>query len=141
MLPQQIASSDDVIQRCVTELSKNLANVIGKCCEIIDKHLRCALEILPQRFVLCCYSHWAGIKMALTSHAAAERDECGSAEIKFLCAQHGCNHNITRRFQAAVDAYRDPFAQAVQDEHLLRFRQSQFPGTAGIGDPYGSRAQ
>ena len=98
MLPQQIASSDDVIQRCVTEFSKNLANVIGKSCEIIDKHLRCALEILPQRFVLCCYSHRAGIKMALTSHAAAERDECSRAEIKLLRAQHGCNHNIAGSF-------------------------------------------
>ena len=55
-------------------------------------------------------------------------------ESKLLGAQQRGDHHIAAGLQLAVGLHPDAAAQVVHHQHLLRLRQSQLPGDAGMPD-------
>src|SRR5207302_9241889 len=55
-------------------------------------------------------------------------------EPEFVGAQDRPDHHIAAGFDLSVNLDRDPAAQAVENQRLLRFRQAQLPGRARVPD-------
>ncbi len=72
--------------------------------------------------------------MALAHHDAADGNQGRRGEAKFVGAEQRADHDIASGAQAAIDLHRDPRAQTVQDQGLLRLGKADFPGTAGMFD-------
>ena len=72
--------------------------------------------------------------MALAGHVAADRDQDRRAEAVLLGAEHRRDDHVLGRLDAAVGAQPHARAQAVHDQHLLRFGQTELPRAAGVLD-------
>ena len=65
--------------------------------------------------------------MALPRHIASQRDQHAGAEAELLGPEKRRDHDVPPATQATVGAQADAFAQAVGDEHLLRFGEAELP--------------
>ena len=79
-------------------------------------------------------SHRTGIEMADPHHSATQGHQGDRAETEFLGSQQAGNGDIAGCFELAIAFQRHPASQAVYDEGLLGFGQTQFPGEAGVAD-------
>ena len=91
-------------------------------------------ELLAQLRILRRDAHRAGVQVALAHHDAAHRDQRRGGEPEFLGAQQRGDGHVAAGLELAVGLHDDAAAQIVQHQHLLRFRQSQFPGNARVLD-------
>ena len=66
--------------------------------------------------------------MALAHHDAAHGDQWSGGEAELLGTEQRGNHHVSARLQLAIGLHSDASAQIVQYQHLLRFRQTEFPG-------------
>ena len=72
--------------------------------------------------------------MALAHHDAPGGDQGRCGEAKFVGAEQRADHDIATGAQAAIDLHRDPRAQTVQDQGLLRLGEADFPRGTGMFD-------
>ena len=72
--------------------------------------------------------------MALAHHDAAHGDERRGSETKLFGSQQGGDNDIAPGLQFAVGLHTNTAAQIIQQEDLLRLRQTKFPGNASVLD-------
>ncbi len=84
-------------------------------------------ELLPQLGILRRDAHRAGVQVAHAHHHAAHDDERRSREAEFLGAKERRDDHVAARLHLAVDLDDDTVAQLVENEHLLCFRETEFP--------------
>ena len=70
--------------------------------------------------------------MADAHHDAAHHDERRRGEAVFLGAEQRGDHDIAAGLHLTVGLDDDAVAQLVEDEHLLRLRQSELPRKPGV---------
>ena len=129
-----VHAAHHLIDGAEAELGHVLANLFGDEEEEVDHMLGLALEARAQDRVLGGDAHRAGVQVALAHHDAAHGDQRhgGKAEL-FRAQQRGDNH-VAAGLQLAVGLHLDAAAQIVEQQHLLRLGQAQFPGQAGVLD-------
>ena len=72
--------------------------------------------------------------MTFPHHDAAERDQRRGRETVFFGTQQCSNHDITTGFQSAVGLQHNATAEIVQDQHLMRLSDAQFPRKPSVFD-------
>src|SRR5205823_11215905 len=134
VLLEELNPSDDLIQRSRAQLRQMLTHLLGDQEQVVDDVLRPSFELGAQLLVLRGDPGWTGVEVTLPRHIAAERDQHTGAETELFRTEEGRDHYVAPVAQPAVGAQGDALAQTVRDEYLLRFRQSQLPGRAGVLD-------
>ena len=119
---------------CGSPAAPCAATCFGDEEEKIDDVLGRALELRPQRRILRRDAHRTGIEMALAHHDAAHRHQRRGGEAELFGAQQRGDHHIAAGLQFAIGLHADAAAQIVHHQHLLRFRQAEFPRNAGVLD-------
>jgi hypothetical protein len=72
--------------------------------------------------------------VALAHHDAAHGDQGSRGESELFGAQQCGNHDVASSLELAVRLEADAATKIVENQHLLSFRQTQFPGRAGVFD-------
>ena len=90
-----------------------------------------SLEALAQLGVLCGNANRAGVEVAGAHHDAAGRDQRGSREAVLVGAEDRGDRDVAAGLQLTVGLNRDPRAQVVEAERLLRLRKPNLPRHAG----------
>jgi hypothetical protein len=72
--------------------------------------------------------------VAFAHHDAAAHDERRCREPEFVGAEDRPDHHVAAGLDLSVHLYRDPAAQAIEHQRLLRFREAQLPGRARMLD-------
>ncbi len=98
----------------------------------VDDILGITRKLLPQFGVVRRDADGARVKVADAHHDAAQGDERRRGKAVFLGAQERCNGHGAACHQLAVRLNDDPVSEIVQNQRLMRLRQSQFPGQAGM---------
>ena len=75
-----------------------------------------------------------GVQMALAHHDAADRDERRGCESELFGAEQRGDHDVATGLQLAVGLNANAAAQIVEQQHLLRFSQSELPRNASMLD-------
>ena len=88
--------------------------------------------ILTQFVILSCYTRRAVVQVANTQIFTAERHHRTGAEAEAFCAENRRFDDIDTRFQAAINLQTNFMTQAVGNQRLLGFHQTEFPRTACI---------
>ena len=76
----------------------------------------------------------AGIEMADAHHDTAEGDEGGGGEAEFFGTEEGGDRDVPSGFELSVGFHYNPAAEVIQDEGLVGFGESEFPGESGVFD-------
>ena len=100
-------------------------------------------ELLAQLGVLRGDADRAGVEVALAHHDAAQRDQRRGGEAELLGAEHGGDHHVAARLDAAVGLQHDAAAEVVHHQRLVRFGDAELPRQAGVldaGERRGARA-
>ena len=116
------------------ELRHQLARFFGDEEEVVHHVLGLAFELAAQHRVLRRHAHRAGIEVALAHHDAALDHQRRGGEAELVGAEHGADHHVAAGLHLPVDLHRDPAPQAIKDQCLLRFREAELPGRAGMLD-------
>ena len=94
----------------------------------------CAGEARAQHRVLRGDADRAGVQVALAHHDAAHGDERRGGKAELLGAEQRGDDDVAAGLQLAVGLHADAAAQIVEQQHLLRFGEAEFPGQAGMLD-------
>ena len=138
---EQVDAADQVFELLHAEFCHQLPHLFGHEAEEIDHHLRQADEVLAaQHLVLRGHAGRAIVQVTDAQVLAAERDQRCRAETETLGAKQRGLDDIETGLEAAVGLQPHLVAQIVATQYLVRFRQTQFPGAAGILDR-GQRAR
>ena len=100
----------------------------GQLLEEADKVLGLATELGAQLGPLGGDAGGTGVEVTLARHVASESDEHRGAEGELVGAEKRRDDNVACRAQAAIGAQTHAAAQAVVDEHLLRFSEPSSQG-------------
>ena len=129
-----VHAADHFIDGAEAEFGHVLANLLGNEEEEVDHVFGLPLEARAQDRVLGGDAHRAGVEMALAHHDAAHGDERHGGEAEFLCAEKSRDDHVATGLQLAVGLHLDAAAQIVEQKHLLRLGQAEFPGQARMLD-------
>ena len=91
-------------------------------------------EAFAQLRVLRCNAHWTGVQIADTHHDAAHRHQRRCGKSKFFRAQDRRDSHISAAHQLAVGFQANTAPETIQDQRLMGFGQSQFPGESCVMD-------
>ena len=72
--------------------------------------------------------------MADAHHDTAEGDEGSGGEAEFFGTEEGCYGDVPSGFELSVGFDDDAAAEVIQDEGLMGFSESEFPGQSGVFD-------
>ncbi len=73
-----------------------------------------------------------GIEMPDAHHNTAEGDEGSGGESEFFGTQEGCYGDVSSGFELSIGFDDDAAAEVIQDEGLMGFGESEFPGQSGV---------
>ena len=118
-LDDKLSMSYNLVEASESHLSEILPYLLCEECEIVYEILVSATEMFPQCRVLCCYSHWACVEVALAHHHTSKYDESCCSESIFLSSKKCHEHNVTSGLELTI--YLKPYlsAQSVLHECLL----------------------
>ena len=133
-LRQQISAPDHLVQGPRADAGEDLAHFGCIEGDQVDDLIRRAGELLAQVFVLGANANRASVRLALTHHDTAHRNQRGGADAVFFGTHHRSHDNVTTRAQTTIRAQRDPLAQVVHRQHLMRLGQTHFPWQTRIFD-------
>ncbi|HEU5432220.1 MAG TPA: hypothetical protein VFU81_11190, partial [Thermomicrobiales bacterium] len=131
---QKVGSADDFVQGAAAELREDLADLLRDAVEERDDVLRFAAIFFAQFLVLGGDADGASVRVADAEHGASGGNERRGAEIEFLRAEGGGEHDVAAGLQAAVGAQGHPRSQAVQRQRLVRLGNAKFEGAARMLD-------
>ena len=129
---QKIAAAHQFGHRTGAELRHNLPQLFR------DKEheplhiLRLAGEAPAQLRILGRDTERAGAQVAHAHHATAHRDQRRRGKAEFLRTEQQRHRHVMAGHQLAVRFQRHLLAQPVAAQHLMRFRQADFPGQARV---------
>src|SRR5204863_7855571 len=109
-----------------------LAHLFGDELEEVDDELRLAGEPLAQLRILRRDTDRTGVEMADPHHDATRHDERRGGEAELLRTEQRSDHDIATGLQLAVGLYDDAVAQAVEQQGLLRFGETELPRRASV---------
>ncbi len=130
---QQVGATNQIHQTRYSQLCHQLAGFTGDKLKVIS-HLerQAVIVILTQFVILSCYTRGAVVQVANTQIFTAERHHWASAEAEAFCAENRRFDDIDTRFQAAINLQTNFMTQAVGNQRLLGFHQTEFPRAACI---------
>ena len=120
------------VDRTEAEFGHVLAHFLSDEAHEVDYICWVAGESLAQFGVLCRHPHRTGIEMTDPHHDAAERHQGSGGKAEFLGSEECGDHHIAARLQLPVRFDCDTAAQIVEDQRLVRFSQTEFPGQPGM---------
>ena len=129
---EQVAASDDLVERAIPEFGEVLAHLLGDELEEVDDELRLAGEALAKLGVLRGDAHGARVEVADAHHDAALHDQRRRGEAELLGSEERADDDVAARLQLPVDLYDDAVAHAVEHEGLLGLGEPEFPRGAGV---------
>ncbi len=131
---QEVCAPYQLIYAAYPELCHVFPQLLRNKAHKVHHILRFSPEALPQLRILGRHAYRAGIQVADTHHHTAHghQGRCGKAE--FFRAQYRRDRHIPAAHQLAVRLNADLISQAVHEQGLMGFRQSQFPGKARVMD-------
>ncbi len=131
---QPIDAADHVVELAEAQLRHQLPHLFRHKAQVSHQVFRLAGKPFPQLLLLRGDAHRAGAEVALPHQQATQRHQCRSAEAETFGPQQGADHHVATGLHLTVHLDDDPITQAVEHEGLLRFRQSELPGRAGVLD-------
>ena len=132
---EPVYPADEFVQTPGPERRHALPGFLGDEAEEVDDHLRQADEVpAAQHIVLGRDTGRAVVQMTDAQILAAERDHRRGAEAEALRAEHGGLDHVETGFETAVGLQANLVPQTVGPQHLVSFRQTEFPGAARILD-------
>ena len=133
-LAQEIRAADDLIEGPRADGRKDLTYFLRVKCDEVHNLVRIASELRAQALVLRTDTDRAGVRLTLTHHNAAHRDQCGGADPELFRAHHGSHDDVTPSPQTSICAECHAPTQVVHRQNLMRFRQTHFPRQTSIFD-------
>ena len=124
--------SDGFIEASETEFGEILTYFLGDEFEEVDDEFGRSLEPLAQNGVLRCDAHRAGVQMTHAHHHAPHDHQRCRREPVLLSSQKRSDHNVASGFELSVSLDDNTIAKAVEQQGLLRFRQTQLPGRTRV---------
>ena len=131
---EHVHAAHHFVEGAEAQLGHVPAHLLGDEEEEVDDVLGRAAELGAQRRVLRGDAHRAGVQVALAHHDAAHGHQRRGGEAELLGAQQRGDGDVAAGLQLAVGLHADAAAQIVHHQHLVGFRQAQFPGNAGVLD-------
>ena len=116
------------------KLGHVLAHLFGEEEEEVDDVLGLAGKASAQDRILSGNAHRARVQVALAHHDAAHGDERRGGKAELFSAQQRGDDDVAAGLQLAVGLHLDAAAQIVEQQNLLRFREAELPGQAGVLD-------
>ena len=129
---EQIDAANQLIDGAHTELGHVFAHFFGDVAKEILDEFRFAVEFRAQALVLGRDADRTGVEMADAHHHAAQDHQGCGREAVFLGAEHGGDDAVAAGLELSVDLHDDAVAQLIGNQHLLGFRQAEFPRHAGV---------
>ena len=120
----QVRATDDILELPHTKLAEIFADVLSEEGEEVDHIVGLPEEPPAQHLVLSGHTHGAGVGVALAHHHTTQYDKRQCAERELICAQHRHDDHILRRLQLTVGLQAHLIAQTVDDQRLLRLRET-----------------
>ncbi len=131
---EAVVPAGEVAEGAHAKLREAIEHFPSERTEVGDDHIGLALKLGAEFFVLSGDADGAGVEMALAGHDAADGEERGGAEAKFVCAENGGEDDVAGKFQASVHAEREARTEASANQGVVRFAQTNFPREAGVLD-------
>ena len=122
-----IHASHHFIKGAEAEASHVFTHLIREEEEEVDDVLGLPGKSRTQHRVLRGNADRAGVEMTFSHHDAAQRDQWRSGKAEFFRTQQSRNHHVTSGLQLAVGLHPNAAAQIVEQQNLLRLRESKFP--------------
>ncbi len=129
---EEIDAPDQVLELAHAELGHPLAHFLGDEEEIVDDVLGLAFEFLDELRILRRDADRAGVQMAFAHHDAALHHERRRGEAELVGAEERADHDVAPGLHLPVGLHGDAPTQLVQHQRLLRFREADLPGAAGV---------
>ena len=133
-LVEHLHLADHFGEGAESHLRHQLAHLFGDEEEEADDMLGLADEALAQHRVLGGHADRAGVEVAFAHHDAPRRDQRRGGEAEFVGTEERADDDVAAGADAAVDLHRDAPAQAVGDQRLMGFGESDLPRRAGVLD-------
>ena len=131
-LHEQVRPADQVLEAADAEFGHDATGLFGHEEEVVDDGAGLAAEALPEFRILRGDADGTCVEVALAHHHAAFDDERRCRKAEFVRAEHGADDDVAPRLDLAVDLDRNAVAQAVDDERLLSFGETELPGAARV---------
>ena len=130
----EIDAADHVLEAPEAEPRHPAAHVLGEEAHEGNDVLRPAGEPRAQHRVLRGDADRTGVEVADAHHHAARRDQRRRRERELVSAEQRTHNHVAPGLHLAVRQERDPAAQALPGEHLLRFGEAELPRHARVLD-------
>ena len=130
----QVGAAHQFIHGANPQLGHDLPQLLGNEQHEIHHIFRLPLEPAPQGGILGGNAHGAGVQIAHPHHHAAHGHQRRGGEAELLRPQHTGDGHIPSAHQLAVGFQPHPGAQAVANQSLVGFRQTQLPGQTRVVD-------
>src|SRR6266516_4837204 len=131
---EQVGAADQLAEPAYAELGHQLSYLLGDEEEVVHNVLRLARKLLAEHGILGRNAHRASVQVALAHQDATAHDERRGREPEFVGAEDRADHHVAAGLDLSVHLDRDPAAQAIEHQRLLRLRQAQLPGRARVLD-------
>ena len=132
--PKAVDAADHLVDGAEAEPRHDLPQFLRDEEEELDHVLRRAGELPAQRRILGRDADGTGVQVALARHHAAHGDQGHGGEAELLRAEQRGHGDIAAGLELAVGLQDDAAPQVVHDEDLLRLRQPELPGNAGVAE-------
>ena len=129
-----VRAADHFVDRAKAQLGHMLAHFLGDEAHEVDDMGWIAGKFLAQLGILRRHTHRTSIEMADPHHDAAQGHQRRGGKAKFLGAEQRGDHDIAAGLQLAVGFHGDTAAQIIEHQGLVRLRETQLPGQAGMFD-------
>ena len=131
---EPIRTANHFVDRAKAQLGHMLTHLLGDEAHEIHHVGWIALKFLAQLGILRGDPHRTGVEVTDPHHDAAQGHQGSGCKAEFLGAKHRSNDDVAARLQLSVGLHSDAAAQIVKHQGLVRLRESQLPGQAGMFD-------
>ncbi len=129
---ETLGPPDHLVERAEPQLRHHLAHFLGDEPEEVLDELRLARERLAQLGILRRDADRAGVQVTDAHHHAAHHDERRAREAELLGAEQRRDNDVAPGLELAVHLHDDAVAQAIEEQHLLRFGEAELPRHARV---------
>ena len=132
LLLQQIRTSYQFIHTADAQFTHIFTQLLRNKSHKVDDIFRFAGKPLTKLRILGCNTNRTGIQVADTHHDTSHGYKRSSCKTELLCAQDGCNCNITATHQFTIRLNTDFVTQSIHNQGLVGFCKTKLPRKTGI---------
>ena len=133
-LCQQVGTANHVIEGFRTDRRQNFTHFLSVECDQVHNLVRVTSVFGPQFRILRTDAHRTCVRLTLTYHDTAHRDQGRCSDTVFFGTQHRSHHDITTCAQTTIGPQGNAFAQVVHCQNLMRLGQTHLPWQTRIFD-------